>query len=317
MLIARSLPILLALTLVPACGPVIELPEDDTSSSGEATTGPVTTASPSTTSTSTVSTSTSTTTSSSSGSTDDVVDDTGAPFIIEPDGGGCIVSGDDPWHCSFCDLFAQDCPPGEKCMPWANDGGNEWNRTRCSPIDDDPGQPGDECTVEGSGVSGIDDCDLGVMCWDVDPDTKVGTCVAMCTGDEVFPMCRSEQDRCLIANDGWLVLCLPTCDPLVPDVCAVGEACTAVNEHPMCIPSEGVVVPLCSAAVCNPSEACVGGDTLATCMEPECCTPWCDLNAADPDALCAAEPMHSCQPYYGPGEAPVGLEHLGVCHLAA
>ena len=73
-----------------------------------------------------------------------------------------------------CSTFAQDCPPGFKCMPWASDGGNSWNATRCVPIAPDPNAPGEPCTVEGSGVSGLDDCDGTSMCWDVDPDTLEG-----------------------------------------------------------------------------------------------------------------------------------------------
>ena len=56
--------------------------------------------------------------------------DAGAGFIYgAPDGGGISFE---------CDLFEQDCPPGEKCMPWANDGGGAWNATRCSPVADNP-----------------------------------------------------------------------------------------------------------------------------------------------------------------------------------
>lgn len=75
---------------------------------------------------------------------------TGGLFLSEPDGGGTGFE---------CDVFAQDCPPGEKCVPWANDGGGVWNATRCSPVDDDPAAPGEPCTVEGGPTSGIDDCD--------------------------------------------------------------------------------------------------------------------------------------------------------------
>ncbi len=40
-------------------------------------------------------------------------------------------------------IWAQDCPEGEKCMPWANDGGGSWNATRCSPLDPNPSAVGD------------------------------------------------------------------------------------------------------------------------------------------------------------------------------
>ena len=141
--------------------------------------------------------------------------ETGMMFIQEPDAGGCL---------SDCDPFDQDCPKGEKCMSWAYDGGGSWNCTRCSPIDDNPGQPGDECTVEGSATSGIDSCDLGAMCWNVDPQTNMGTCVAMCTGDEYASICEDPDTQCAIDDGSYLVLCLPRCDPILQD-CPEGEAC--------------------------------------------------------------------------------------------
>ncbi len=40
------------------------------------------------------------------------------------------------------------------------------------PAGDKP--PGLGCTVEGSATSGIDTCQAGAMCWDVDPVTLAG-----------------------------------------------------------------------------------------------------------------------------------------------
>jgi hypothetical protein len=305
---ARSLRTALPVVLMLACGPTIEPPQDETEASSGGSGDSVTTTA---TSTST-STSTSASTSTATSSGDDV---TGSPFLILPDGGGCAVSGDVQWRCYPCGLFAQDCPRGEKCMPWANDGGDAWNATRCSPVSDDPGQPGDACTVEGSAVSGIDSCDFGAMCWTVDPETHMGTCVALCEGNAAAPLCRDEGASCVIANDGALVLCLPRCDPLQPDACPTAQACTAIDEDPVCIPDVGVVVHPCGESACDPGETCLAADALAACMGFGCCTPWCDGTAADPDAPCAAEPAHACQPYYEPGAAPPGLEHLGACRL--
>ena len=48
-----------------------------------------------------------------------------------------------------CDLWEQDCPEGEKCNPWANDGGASWNALRCVPIDPNPDGVGEPCTVSG------------------------------------------------------------------------------------------------------------------------------------------------------------------------
>ena len=53
-----------------------------------------------------------------------------------------------------CDVWAQDCPPGQKCSAWADGGGGAWNATRCVEITGD-GAPGEPCTTIGGGVSGL------------------------------------------------------------------------------------------------------------------------------------------------------------------
>ncbi len=50
-----------------------------------------------------------------------------------------------------CDVFKQDCPEGEKCSAYADDGGTSWNASKCVPVNGD-GQPGEPCTVEGSAL---------------------------------------------------------------------------------------------------------------------------------------------------------------------
>ncbi len=137
-----------------------------------------------------------------------------------------------------CNLFRQNCyDDSEKCMPWANDGGGQWNSTRCSPVADNPGQPGDPCTVEGNALSGIDDCDIGMMCWDVDPATNAGTCVSMCNSNQCNPdpSCEDPSTTCAIAYDGNIALCLPTCDPLMPD-CSPEQGCYETANGSFCLP---------------------------------------------------------------------------------
>ncbi|MEM7157489.1 MAG: VWA domain-containing protein [Myxococcota bacterium] len=164
---------------------------------------------------------------SDDGDDDDGGDETGSPgggFIDNPDGGGTSFE---------CDLFAQDCPEGEKCMPWSNDGGKEWNATRCSPVSDMPGSAGDTCMAEGNGFSGIDDCDLGKMCWDVDR-ANAGSCVTMCTGDEANPECPGNQ-WCYIGFDGSVSVCMP------PQLCAEDGACQCMcpeGQDPDCSPDQ-------------------------------------------------------------------------------
>lgn len=233
-------------------------------------------------------------------------------FIVPPDGGGIGFE---------CDMFAQDCPTGEKCMPYANDGGNSWNATRCSPIAENPGQPGDPCTVEGTGVSGIDDCDIASMCWDVDPETNMGVCVAMCTGDESNPICEDPDTSCAIVNEGALVLCLPACDPLLQD-CADGQACYPVFEDWQCVPDAsgemGVYGDPCEYInVCDPGLACLGAAAVPDCQgSVGCCSEICDVTDPAGDAQCTGAPDgQTCQIWYEEGSAPPGYEDVGVCAL--
>jgi hypothetical protein len=247
----------------------------------------------------------------------DTAGETGVMFLVEPDGGGISFE---------CDMFAQDCPDGEKCMPWANDGGNSWNATRCSPIADNPGQAGDECAVEGSGTSGIDDCDLGTMCWDVDPKTNIGTCVAMCTGDESAPICEDPDTSCVIVNEGAIVLCLPACDPLLQD-CAEGQACYPVADAWNCAPDAsgetGIYGDPCEYInVCDPGLICLGAGAVPAGEACEgsagCCTEICDLTDPTGDMQCTGAPGGQlCTAWYEEGSAPPGYEDVGACSLPA
>lgn len=133
-----------------------------------------------------------------------------------------------------CDVFAQDCPIGQKCAAWANDGGTAWNATKCVPVARDPNQPGDPCTVEGSAVSGLDDCDLGAMCFFVDPDTNTGTCTQLCTGTEEAPVCPPTT-ACSLTNDDVLNLCLTACDLDMP-ACPMGQVCIPSGDAAVCVP---------------------------------------------------------------------------------
>ena len=233
-------------------------------------------------------------------------------FITDPDGGGVEIE---------CSVWDQDCPEGEKCSAWANDGGSSWNATRCVPLDANPAQPGDTCTVEGSGVSGIDTCDVSSMCWDVDPETNEGTCVAFCTGSENAAVCDDPTTDCSIANDGVLILCLPTCDPLIQD-CADGQACYPIDDTFVCAPDAsgddmGADNDPCEFLnACDQGNICLGAAAVEGCPAGSagCCQPVCDLTDADPAGCTAAE---MCTPWFEEGNVPPGYEDVGVCALPA
>jgi hypothetical protein len=302
-------------TLLAGCGPQVAVDDDTSTTGGEATTD----ASVGSTAATSVSTSAGTTdattspgTTSTTGTTgvDTSTDDSdGETFIQKPDG-SCFT------HCTIeCDVWAQDCPPGEKCMPWANDGGNSWNATRCSPVAADPDQPGEACTVEGNGVSGIDSCDIASMCWHVDPETGEGVCLAFCTGSENNPVCTDPETSCSIGAEGTLILCFPTCDPLAQD-CPPGFGCWGIDDDFVCAPDAGGDTgaygdPCEFLNVCDPGLACVNPDVVPGCASAGCCSPFCNVAAAE---NCPGEGQE-CIPWFDPESAPPGYENVGICGI--
>ena len=217
-----------------------------------------------------------------------------------------------------CDLWAQDCPIGQKCMPWGNDGGGGWNDTRCSPIADDPNAPGESCTVVGAANSGVDDCERGAMCWDVDGATNIGECVALCQGNEAMPSCVDPCARCSINGEGTLMLCLPVCDPLAAD-CEPGELCVFLGGSFRCRPDAGVRGgspgdPCEFANVCDQGNACVDATLVAGCVGASgCCAPLCNLDAPD----CSSVPGSACVAWSEQGQPPEGCAGapVGVCRV--
>ncbi|HWB73880.1 MAG TPA: hypothetical protein VG755_02970 [Nannocystaceae bacterium] len=246
----------------------------------------------------------------------------GGPFFdVGGEDGSFIVRVDLPSIGAGCDPFEQDCPRGEKCMPWADDGGDEWNANRCTPLAPLTGQVGDPCTVEGAATSGIDDCELGAMCWHVDPDTNTGECVGLCAGNEGNPVCADPQTQCVIANAGVLTVCLPTCDPLLQD-CAGTDGCFPVSDFFACMPDRSDVLgafgdPCESFDACDPGLFCAAPFVVPSCLGADgCCSSFCDLNAGDPDAQCAGQAGgQSCLPWYAEGQAPPGDEDIGACAI--
>ncbi len=230
--------------------------------------------------------------------------------------GGFICDDSEGSDALECDLFAQDCPPGDKCMPWANDGGSAWNALRCSPIVPNPDEVDEPCTVEGSGVSGIDSCVLEAMCWNVDPETRTGTCVPHCVGSPNNPLCADPTRWCSIAGDGILALCFAQCDPLDPETCDEGEGCYGLGENFVCAPdgsskNAGGAFEACEYLNgCAPGLQCADPDAVGECEGVSgCCTPFCNIEAG----MCP-EPT-SCFAYFDEGVAPPSYETLGLCLL--
>ncbi len=213
-----------------------------------------------------------------------------------------------------CDVFAQDCPEGEKCAPWADGGGSSWNATKCMPVTGD-GQPGDPCTAPEGGVSGLDDCAEGALCWDIDEQSQ-GACIAMCGGTTDAPVCP-EETSCVSVNNDVLNLCFPDCDPLAQD-CPFDKVCLLVENAFICVieaqSNAGVFDDCQFANDCMKGLLCSEASWAVEC-HPEseaCCLPMCDLG--DPEGVCPGVGQ-SCVSIYAPGMAPPKYANVGVCRI--
>jgi hypothetical protein len=234
-------------------------------------------------------------------------------FIMPKDGGGGVKE---------CDIWAQDCPPGEKCMPWDNSGSGSWNSTKCTPVNANPGGEGDDCTVEGSGVSGVDTCDVGKLCWYLD-ENNAGKCIDMCTGSPDNGQCDDGQ-ICDVSNDGVLILCLTECDPLVQS-CDEGQICfySPFSQTFICdFDASGEMGaygdPCAYINVCDYGLFCASPESLppGECDSTDgCCTPYCNL--MEPNNCPGAMGGQECVPWYNMGEAPPGQENIGACAVPA
>lgn len=209
-----------------------------------------------------------------------------------------------------CSVWVQDCPAGQKCAPWANDGGGVWNDSRCVFIHPEPAQLYELCTVEGTAGSGIDTCDIGSMCWN--GDSGFGICIPLCGGSPAQPQCAGSTE-CASGHDGFVNLCMPQldCHPLLQD-CPEGEACHfdyAFESTFRCFPDlspgvDGQQDDPCTAFdECDPGFVCAGG------YNGSFCTAYCDTTDS---AACDSETYPSCASGFF-DDAPPGFENVGVC----
>ena len=211
-------------------------------------------------------------------------------------------------------------------MPWAQDGGNSWNGDKCVPIPENGGQVGDPCTVVGNAVSGEDDCDDGLMCYNVSFETNMGVCYELCGGSEAAPECETNDTSCAIYNNGVLPLCLNNCDPLLND-CGFEQLCLASPEGTsfVCIldsqpNADGGYGTACEYVnTCDAGLFCATAPNVPGCpMAAGCCSEFCDLDAASPNDACFGVGLgQECLPWWGQETAPPGYEHVGFCGIPA
>ena len=212
-----------------------------------------------------------------------------------------------------CDPWQENCPEGAKCMPFATDGSPTWNAVKCVPLADDPRPPGAPCSVADHPTSGIDNCELHSMCWDLDAELH-GTCVPLCTGDGFNSAVCPGGNICVRANDNVLLLCLPRCDPLLVD-CAADQVCIPTGTDFACAPDASgdaghAFEPCAAGNTCDPGLVCARSSHTALCSAnaDECCLPFCDLDEQDP-----CPPDTACIPWFPKGGALPDLLDVGLC----
>jgi hypothetical protein len=119
--------------------------------------------------------------------------------------------------------------------------------------------------------------------------------------------------NCSVSNDGSLLLCLYSCDPLLQDCTQEGAGCFWDGAQFNCDPAGDIPTnePCGYINDCLPGNYCLEAEALPNCAGAACCSAWCDTV----EAMCLT-PDTECIPFYDEGTAPPGLENTGICALA-
>ena len=238
----------------------------------------------------------------------------GPPVPPNPSGPG----GGGPGGFYECGLVGQSCPEGEKCLPYDSWGSKMWTATRCALVVADPGQLDEVCQVEGSRFSGLDTCNIGLMCFDVDPRTNEGVCRQVCGA---APECPSGT---LCAGYGSAAVCRTPCDPFA-GTCPKHRPCSpageVTDEPALFFTCEALALPTALEfgeecyrfhSECGVRRACVDvqrATTLCHLPSENCCIDTCALDQPD---TCSGATI--CAPYSDPLPNAM-LANVGVCVL--
>jgi hypothetical protein len=217
---------------------------------------------------------------------------------------GAVPLGD------ICDVWAQDCPVGWKCMPVGPEGSFVWNESRCAPVAPAPVLDDDACSFQTGPLGGLDDCPAGSFCYFTDPSGFGGRCLPFCQGSPEASVCPDGM-ACGWGNDGAMALCRPTCDPMVQDCERDNATCLPVASgaefvcyvHQWSYGGEG-----CNAHnACPHGQVCVPGEQVDPTLGPgvQRCTSFCD----DFGVECVYG--RTCQPW--PDGTPDGHPTVGAC----
>lgn len=209
-----------------------------------------------------------------------------------------------------CDPILQDCPEGDKCVPYASTGG-VLDENKCVPVLGSQAT-GEPCVIDNR-LDANDNCDATGVCSDLQVvDGKVvGTCHAFCTGSWTEPQCP-VYSYCQQPSNSAPTMCIPMCNPLTQD-CAGDLSCYhGSNGIFLCGNTQGKEIskPCGFINDCAAGLICLGAESLPDCGGEACCTVYCDLQAGD--VQCAGFPGTVCLSFWD--DTPLlGYENLGVC----
>lgn len=171
-----------------------------------------------------------------------------------------------------CDLFAQSCDEGEKCVPVFG-----FSTRDCVPIAVDPIADGEACDA------GSDD-PCGPLSWCGLPDDDGnGTCVPLCTGTLADPICAADT-ICVIDDEEIVAYCAAPCDPFDAAACPGHHSCQPTDRGFGCIEEGGHTrgEHCLQNDSCADGLYCAPGELVEGCCFDSCCAPLCsDANACE------------------------------------
>jgi hypothetical protein len=243
----------------------------------------------------------STSTSTSASTTDTDTGESETETDTGDDTHGFVPMTDAYGEWCMCDPWSQDCPEGEKCIPYAQ-WGEFWDCTQCLPIVGDRAV-GEPCSYDGL-PGNPDNCDADGFCFTAGSE---GTCLAFCDGTIDDYQC-DPGTTCIIMGDGSVTLCMPECNPLVQD-CGEGSGCFWLETGFACMYIGGGVQtgqPCGALNVCEPGNFCAPDQ--GECGGESCCVAFCDLN----NPVCTTMGTE-CVPFFELDMVPDGYDDVGAC----
>lgn len=223
-----------------------------------------------------------------------------------------------------CVLWADECGPDQKCMPWSLEDDQIPDEIRCCAAPDEPDLVGEPCTMQEYNGSCLDSCERGALCVLDDPEGLTGQCRKYCQpgGDDCQPdeTCKTFYE--LLEDVPTVPLCMEQCDPLVQDCsvpnwrCIPDSPTQAGQSGFICVsppPGDpyGVGEPCALANQCESGLVCVTADRLQNCPFTSCCTAYCSLSEGDGPCM-AIDPDLRCIDWMSPDPT---WEDVGVCAL--